>query len=131
MVDDEKAQTPIGEVLSRVSHELAHLAGRLDHLESLVGPLIREAECRDPDMLRHVQGLDYIRQKLGGLADFLAALAPEASAAWLTDPSAAARVVTLADLASRLGFADANEACLPSGRDTEEPGATWGDCELF
>jgi len=112
---------PISDVLGRVSDELAHLARLLDHLESLIGPLILEAGRRDADVLHHAQGIDHIGQKLSGLAAFLAALAPDASGQWLIDPSAAAKVVTLADLASRLGF---------SSKDARSLDA-WGDCDLF
>ena len=55
--------------------------------------------------MRHIQDLDHIRQKVAGLADFLAALAPLAPGDCLVD-ARAARLVTLADLAARLALGD-------------------------
>ncbi len=120
-------QAPIGDVLGRVSHELAHLGRQLDDLEAVIGPLILAAGRREADVLHHAQGFDHIGQKLAGLADFLAALAPFASSQWLVDPSAAARVFTLADLAARL------KASGDAPQIYADPAslADWGDCELF
>lgn len=123
-------QAPIGDVLDRVSHELAHLACLLDDLEAVIGPLLLDAGRRDADVLHHAQGFDHIGQKLSGLADFLGALAPSASRQWLIDPSKAAKVVTLADLASRLGF-PGEDAGSPSRENGRSPVAGGGDCELF
>lgn len=117
-----RINVPIGDVLSRVGHELGHLARLLEHLETLVGPLTLEAAGRDVGFLHHMQGFDHIGQKVSGLADFLAALAPAAPSQWLVDPAAAARVVTLADLASRLAFSDEKETSCSTA---------CGDCELF
>jgi hypothetical protein len=116
-----RSQVHMGDVLGRVGHELSHLARLLAHLEILLGPLIVEAAGRDAAVLRHMQGFDHIGQKVSGLADFLAALAPAASDQWTLDPTEAARVVTLADLASRLVFEEDQNACATAG----------GDCELF
>lgn len=116
------SQAPIGDVLGRVGHELSHLARLLAHLEILLGPLIVEAAAHDAALLHHMQGFDHIGQKMSGLAAFLAALAPAASEQWTIDPTEAARVVTLADLASRLVFSDEDKSsCATAG----------GDCELF
>jgi hypothetical protein len=112
---------PMGDLLGRVGHELSHLARLLAHLELLLGPLITEAAARDANILRHMQGFDHIGQKASGLAAFLAALAPAASDQWMIDPSEAARVVTLADLASRLVFSEEDKTSCSAG----------GDCELF
>ncbi len=113
---------PVGDVLARVAHELRHLSERLGQVESLVGPLILEVARRDGDLLRRIQDLDGVRQKVGSLADFLAALAAVAPEACFIDASAAARFVTLADLAARLTRTDQGAAA---------PLAAWGDCELF
>jgi hypothetical protein len=113
---------PIGDILSRVGHELGHLARLLEHLETLVGPLTLDAASKDANFMHHMQGFDHIGQKMSGLSAFLAALAPDASSRWLVDPTAAARVVTLADLASRLAFVD---------EDQPSCSTAMGDCELF
>jgi|BarGraIncu00222A_1022003.scaffolds.fasta_scaffold136274_2 hypothetical protein len=79
---------PMGDVLARVAHELNHLSGRIGHVETLVGPLVLIAAPRDADLLRHIQDLDHIRQKVEGLADFLAALALVAPDDCLVDAAA-------------------------------------------
>ncbi len=122
------SQAPIADVLGRAARELTHVGGLLDDLESVLGPLILEAGRGRADVLRHAQGLDHIGQKLACLADFLAALAQAARREWLVDPSVAARVVTLADLALRLkGPGDASRP----GADAGSSSAGSGDCELF
>ncbi len=113
---------PIADVLGRVGYELAHLARLLERFESIAAPLVLEAGRSDVALMREMQGFDHIGQKLSALVDFLAALAPAASDHWMVDPSAAARIVRLADLAARLGFSDGSE---PSCA------AAWGDVELF
>lgn len=113
---------PVGAVLQRVGHELAHLARLLDQLEALLRPVIVEAARRNPELLSHMQGFDHIGQKAAALASFLEALEPAAAAHWLIDPTEAARAVTLADLAARLRL-------LEEGAKLRD--ATCGDCELF
>ena len=113
---------PMGDVLARVAHELNHLSGRIGHVETLVGPLVLIAAPRDADLLRHIQDLDHIRQKVEGLADFLAALALVAPDDCLVDAGGAARLMTLADLAARLTL---------SYESAVATGAAFGDCELF
>ncbi|WP_036255499.1 hypothetical protein [Methylocapsa acidiphila] len=122
------AQAPIGDLLVRVSAELAHLGQMLDDLEAVVGRLIIEAGRRDPDVMHHAQGFDHIGQKISGLADFLAALAPSAPRHWLIDPGLAARALTLADLASRLG---APGAWSRPNEKLDSTTSNRGDCELF
>ena len=95
---------------------------RIFNFETLVGPLVLGAAQRDAGLMRHIQDLDHIRQKVAGLADFLAALAPLAPGDCLVDASGAARLVTLADLAARLALSD---------DDASAPGAAFGDFELF
>jgi hypothetical protein len=115
-------QVPISDVLSRAGHELMHLAWLLENLQSHICPLIQEAAGRDANILHQMQSFDRIGQIAGGLTDFLAALALEAPRQWLVDPRAAARSLTLADLSSRLGFAD---------EEKDSCATAWGDCDLF
>lgn len=113
-------RVPIRDVLGRVGHELAHLARMLDQLQVFVAPSILEAAGKDPRLLHQIQSLDHIVQKVAALSDFLAALGPTASGHWLVDPAEAARVVTLAELAARLGFLDDGDgSCATAGGDFE------------
>lgn len=81
-----------------------------------------EVAGRDPKLVQHLQGLDQIGQRVTGLVAFLVALAPTAGGRCRLDPGTAAGVITLADMAARLGF-----------RDEEGPPARIdrGDCELL
>jgi hypothetical protein len=116
------ASVPLRAVLERVGQELAQLAERLDRFETEVGPRILEAAGRDADLVHHLQSLDEIGQRVTGLVVFLGALAPSAASRCRLDPRPAAGVVTLADMAARLGF-----------RDEDEPAVhvDGGDCELL
>lgn len=111
---------PLRDVLGRVAYELHHLSAGLRHVETLVGPLALAAGPLDGNIARDIQDLDHIRQKVDGIADFLAALMPVATDDCLVNARAAARRVTLADLAARLALSD-----------TGAERADWGDCELF
>lgn len=119
---DPEPTVPLRDVLDRVARELAHLADLLARFETEVGPRMLEAAERDPRLVWHLQGLDQIVQRATGLVAFLAALAPTAGGRCRLDPGPAAGVVTLADMAARLGF-----------RDDEIPPAVVdeGDCELL
>jgi hypothetical protein len=108
--------------LSRAGHELAHIAWLLEHLQTLLSPLIQDAAGRDEDNIRHMQSFDYIGQKAMGLADFLTALALSAQDQWFVDPAAAARRVMLADLSARLGFKD---------KESDSYSPAWGECDFF
>ena len=115
-------QIPVGDVLRRAGHELAHLAWVLDDLQCQLRPLLQDAAGRDAGMLRQIQSFDHIGQIAHGLEAFLAALALKTPPQWLVDPSAAAQNVTLADLSSRLGFA---------GEEKHRCATAWDECELF
>ncbi|PNG24418.1 hypothetical protein CR492_18890 [Methylocella silvestris] len=109
-------------MLTQVSHELAQLAGRLGHFEQMVGPPILEAARRDPRFLRQIQDLDHLRQKIHALADFLAGLARFAPEQYRIDAGAAARGLTLAELAARLTLSKDGGGAVDAER---------GDLDLF
>jgi hypothetical protein len=113
---------PLRDVLDRVAKELLDLAELLDRFETEMGPRILEAASRDPVLMRQLQSLDQIGQRVAGLVAFLAALAPTAGRRCRLDPGPAADAVTLADMAARLGF-----------RDENAPSASieLGDCEML
>lgn len=120
--DPDSRSVPLAEVLGRAGDELAQLAWLLEHLQMLIRPLLQEAAQRDETILRHAQSFDHIGQKAAGLAGFLAALSLAAPPEWRVDPAPAAKIVPLAALSSRLGFADDADDSRSDGR---------GDCEFF
>ncbi len=101
---------PISDVTDRVGDALSELCQSIERLQGLIAPLILEAAARHPSHLQELQHLDQICQKLGNIADFVAALALVLPDDWRLDPSVASRVVTMSDLSSRLGFAAEVEA---------------------
>ena len=91
------------QTLERVTRELRAIVGNIEVLERALG----EAYHARDTPIREIQDLDAIRQRVGGVADFLDAL-NEALPAGNVNANAAARVVTLADMAARLGGVDAS-----------------------
>jgi hypothetical protein len=110
-------------ILTRVGHEISHLATTMDQFQSLVSPLVVAAGRQDRAFLREVQNFDHIAQKLSCLAEYLLVLASETSHDWMVDPNLASEVVTLAALSDRLS------ASSPTG--TAESAIKEGECELF
>ncbi len=114
---------PVTRLLSQVGAEVVALAEFGERLQTIVGPLVMQAASHDPQHLRDLQGLDALCQKLRGIGDFLAVLAPATPEHWYLDPTEASRAVLLSDLALRLG---ANDGTL----DPNEADAS-GDFEMF
>jgi len=110
------------DVADRIGNELAELAGAIHRLQVLISPLLNEAALRNPVHLQELQDIDHIYQKVGNLAEFLAALALTLPKDWVLDPSIASQAITLSALASRLGFAENAE---PAGKPLS------GDCDFF
>lgn len=112
----------MSDVADRISNELAELAIAIHRLQVLISPLLNEAALRNPAHLQELQDIDHIYQKVGNLAEFLAALALILPEQWVFDPSTASQVITLSSLASRLGVA---------GGDVYVADHSSGDCEFF
>jgi hypothetical protein len=112
----------MSDVADRMGNELAELAGAIHRLQVLISPLLNEAALRNPVHLQELQDIDHIYQKVGNLAEFLAALALILPQHWVFDPSTASQVITLSALASRLGLAGDNDGAL------NQPS---GDCDFF
>lgn len=110
------------EVADRIGNELAELAAAIHGLQVVISPLLNEAALRNPTHLQELQDIDHIYQKVGNLAEFLAALALILPRQWMLDPSTASQVITLSALASRLGLASENAPA---------QGHPSGDCDFF
>ena len=118
----DAAAVPMRDVADRIGNELAELAVAIHRLQMLISPLLNEAALRNPVHLQELQDIDHIYQKVGNLAEFLAALALLLPEQWLLDPSTASQVITLSALASRLGLT-------PDGAFAADHPS--GDCEFF
>lgn len=110
------------DVADRIGNELAELAVAIHRLQVLISPLLNEAALRNPTHLQELQDIDHIYQKVGNLAEFLAALALILPEQWVLDPRTASQAITLSALSARLGFAP-NSAYV-----ADHPS---GDCDFF
>ncbi len=112
----------MSDVADRIGNELAELASAIHNVQVLISPLLHEAAQSNPVHLHELQDIDHIYQKIGNLAEFLAALALILPQQWVLDPSTASQVITISALASRLGLMDG------ANLGAEAPS---GDCEFF
>jgi hypothetical protein len=117
----DDGREPIADVLARVRDELDMIAGSIDNMQSVIGELTWDLASQDPHYMKAMQSVDHSAQIVAGLGEFLVALAQEAPNDWRLDPSAASKIVRLADLASRLASAQARNL---SSEDS-------GDCDFF
>ncbi|MHB8883697.1 MAG: hypothetical protein ACYC5H_01195 [Methylovirgula sp.] len=118
----EPSTVAMSDVADRIGNELAELAVAIHRLQVLISPLLNEAALRNPAHLQELQDIDHIYQKVGNLAEFLAALALILPQQWLLDPRTASQVITLSALASRLGFGT---------ETTPASDHSAGDCDFF
>jgi len=101
------AAQPLVDILQATARETSEIAGLACSLQSALSPLRTAAE-QGRHAAIELQSLDVITQRLAGISDFLNALALRLPPHWMCDVAAAARVVTLSDLALRLSCADAD-----------------------
>lgn len=92
----------IAVILRAVSRELADAGQSACGLQDAVGCFVPAPGQRD-QAVEALQALDLLTQQLQAVAAFLDALAPTLPAEWVGDAAAAAQLVTLSDLAHRLG----------------------------
>lgn len=103
--DSRPAPVPapaLGDVLRAAGEELAALGRLASDLQAVVGPSGPGSEQGGAALYR-LQALDPLTQALHGMSDFLLALAPSVPAHLPCDAARAAEVITLSDLACRLG----------------------------
>jgi hypothetical protein len=114
---------PVAGTLDRTSGELRRLAAVTDGIQHLVSQMVLDHTASDVTSLLELQRLDYLRQSIAGIADFLEALAAAAPPHWSLDAMTASQAVNLSELALRLASA-------PDPRPSAHA-ASVGDCELF
>jgi hypothetical protein len=109
-MNSARLAVPISDVTDRVGDALSELCQSAERLQGLIAPLILKAAACNPSHLQELQDFDQICQKLGDIADFIAALALVLPEDWRLDPSVASRMITMSDLSSKLGFAEDADA---------------------
>lgn len=93
----------LADILGAVSREVLSIARMTCELQESLSPVLHARAQDDDRLIREMQALDLIAQHLCGVADFLSALSPALPAQWTGDAAAAARAVSLSNLAKRLG----------------------------
>ncbi|WP_374469877.1 hypothetical protein [Phenylobacterium sp.] len=86
---------PLEAVLTACAAELEELSGRCEALQAALSRALSQGAA-------DAQALDLITQRTAGLADFLENVAGALPADWRVDADAAARKLTLGDLAAAL-----------------------------
>ncbi len=100
----------LADILGRVGLELDDLAKQLKHVQVSISPLVRLVPAHEHGVMRDIQELDHIEQKVHCLSQFLSALGPMMQGHWVLDTNEASKVVTLSELAQRLRCADGDVA---------------------
>jgi len=111
---------PVADVINRVATELRHLAGEVSDLQSTLGDAVRETSVSN-EVLRDLQSIDHIEQKLSCLSEFLSSLTFLLDENSVVDIRKPIQAINLADLSKRLRGLDLS---LPSANAI-------GDFELF
>ena len=119
---EDHPHVPMRDVMERMSHEMAELAGAIHRIQSLFSLLIRADAFHDGKNVHEMQSLDLIAQKVECLSDFLAGISQDMPAFWRVDTREAANLIVLSDLAARLTFTD---------RPDELAAVSPGDFEAF
>jgi hypothetical protein len=106
---DDYPHVPLRDVMGRISHEMAELAGAMHRIQSLFSLLVRADAFHDGKNVHEMQSLDLIAQKIECLSDFVAGISQDMPAFWRVDAREAANPLALSDLAARLTFTDRPE----------------------
>ena len=93
---------PVAQLLDRAVVEMRDLTSVVNELEALVGNLVLAGSFGTSNSIYDLQKLDFLRQSIGGIADFLDGIRLSADPQWAVDTEMAAAPVKLADLAARL-----------------------------
>lgn len=112
--DDAPPPASVADILRVVGREVADAGQFACDLQATLSCFAQTLGQQD-QALEAFQALDFLTQRLGGVAAFLGALAPTLPACWVGDAAAAAEAVTMSDLARRLG------------RPHDDPGCTDGE----
>ena len=92
----------VGEVLTRLSHEVRLLSDGANELQDLVGNLVVAGAFGGSPSIYELQCLDRLSQNLDAVSDFLTSISKHARIDWRIDVAAAAAGLKLAELGDRL-----------------------------
>ncbi len=112
----------LGTLLTRLGDEIGQLGGTAAELDELLGENGAAVSGLGDEAGRTLQRLDLLRQSLGCLAQFLDALAAEIAPDIEVRAGAAARALTLGDLAAALTGGQAGTEDAPAAPRQSGPG---------
>lgn len=93
---------PVARLLDRAVVEMRDLTSVVNELEVLIGDLVHAGAFGTSNSIYDLQKLDFLRQNIGGIADFLDNIRLAAHPEWAIDTDLAAAPVKLAELSARL-----------------------------
>jgi hypothetical protein len=96
-------------LLDRMAGELRQLEARISNLERAFGEVALESHSPRSPRFHELQEIDRIRQEVGGIADFLSALAIGVPVDCRADALTASQKLGLEALAAALGHGEARE----------------------
>ena len=112
-------EVPIAELLAHVSDELRKLCTAAFEVEEAIEPLITDRGEKGLLSVQGLQELDRMIQTIEGLADYLGALSEACEGLGTVDPTAAQKLVKIAQLADGLAGRVMTPVCDDGGGDVE------------
>ena len=101
---------PLAALLVRAAAELVKSEARLTEVDHAISDLLASAAALSADRSAALQQIDRVRQDIGGIAEFLCALATAIPSEWTADPHAVTGALRLEGLANALRLGGAGEA---------------------
>lgn len=124
-LDKEKSDTEdmkVRQLLQSLGVEFKSLALASDQLQSMVSDLLSDRAAETKDVDYKLQDLDRVTQTLGELSIFVEQISNDVDPDWEVDERKALSLLSLADLASRLGSTNLVR------NDNDPYGNASGDC---
>ncbi len=120
----DNATLPAAEVLRRTARELRDLTTTADQLQVALSSIITESSEQTSNQIYELQRLDYLKQSVDEISNFLQRLASDTPGDWKYDAIAAVDEIKLTALATRLSKTDETTV---NGDGLDDV----GKCDLF
>jgi hypothetical protein len=105
----------VADLLERLSREFSDMAGTLDRLQRLTGPLLEQPQSIET--LQDLQALDLLHQSMAAFAVLFTSCSEHSGATWTLEIGPLLNDIKLAGLAARLGGDDTEAKDLVSTDD--------------
>ena len=117
-----EAVLPIPEILVRTGNELRELGEAAEKLQLIISQLLDKVPMDQSENILDLQHIDFLKQSLDALSDFLGSLSTTADNDWQQDVLPATQKIKILALARRL--ASVNKTEHHFAEDS-------GDCDFF